>query len=200
MDASPPFVQVVALIIPSDIQAGLDAGRLVQWGGTIRNLEGHIVKHLDEVPLPQNGLANAQRAVAAILRDKRVVTVIVVTTVVGSAATVIAVRERRQAKRCVAALNASLIAYLEAARDARLEEAAIARLLADLDAAEAYSKQGNVAVATMLVELVMEYTGKLAAANSVELDDLDTPSAGEATVVDLRRHLEAQRGIFHGAA
>ncbi|MDH6681022.1 hypothetical protein M2284_005265 [Rhodococcus sp. LBL1] len=201
MDASPPFVQVVALIIPPDIQAGLAAGRLVQSSpGIIRNLQGHIVKHLDEVPLPQNGLANAQRAAAAILRDKRVVTVIVVTTVVGSAATVLAVRERRQAKRCVAALNASLIAYLEAARDARLEEATIDRLLADLDAAEAHSKHGNVAVATTLVELVMEYTGKLAEANSVELDDLDTPSAGEATVVDLRRHLEAQRGIFHGAA
>jgi hypothetical protein len=62
------------------------------------------------------------------------------------------------------------------------------------------AKRGNVAVAATLVELVMEYTSKLAEANSVELEDLDTPSAGEATVVDFRRHLEAQRRIFRRAA
>ncbi|MFE3756313.1 hypothetical protein ACFXO9_18595 [Nocardia tengchongensis] len=196
-----PLIQQVALIIPPDIQRGIDAGLLVRGAGTVRDLLGRIVTHLDEVPLPEMNPANAQRAAAAILRDKRVVIVIGVATVAGiagSAATVLAVRERRQAKKYVAALNASLIAYLEAARDVRLEEAIIVRVLANLDAAEAHSKHGNVAVAPLLVELVKGHTSKLAEANSVELDDLDTPSVGEATVVDLRRHLEAQLGIFRG--
>ncbi|CRK52158.1 conserved hypothetical protein [Rhodococcus sp. RD6.2] len=199
MAASPP-IQQVNLYLPPYIQAGIAAGLMKQTGGTVRNLQGQIVKLLEEASLAEKAPANAQRAAAAILRDKRVVTVLVVTTTIVGGATVLAVRDRRQAKRCVAELNASLIAYLEAARDARLDEVTIGRLLADLDAAEAHSKHGNVAVAATLVELVMEYTSKLAEANSVELEDLDTPSAGEATVVDFRRHLEAQRRIFRRAA
>ena len=94
------------------------------------------------------------------------------------------------------------MAYLRAARDGTLDEFTISRLITDLDAAEAFSTNGQVAVASELVALVMDYTHKLAEANSVDVSELQDglPAADGATVIDLRRHLEVQQRIFAGAA
>ena len=62
MAASLP-VQPVTFIIPPDIQAGIDAGQLVRWGGIVRDLQGRIFTHLKEVPLPKKDPANPFRTV-----------------------------------------------------------------------------------------------------------------------------------------
>ncbi len=41
----------VTLAIPAAIQAGLDSGSLVRWGGTIRDTTGLNVTYLDDAPL-----------------------------------------------------------------------------------------------------------------------------------------------------
>ena len=167
---------------------------------------GQIVTHLKEAPRPGKEPAAAQPA-AALLKDRRVVTVIVLGVIVLGTATggtiaFLAVKDRMQARKCVKNLNASLVAYLEAARDGNLDEGTISRLITDLDAAEEYSDNGQVAVASTLVDLVIDYTSKLAEANSVDLDELqeEGQAAEKGTVVDLRRHLEVQRKIFTEAA
>lgn len=200
---SVPYVpiQPVAFFIPPDIQLGLDAGKLVRYGGVIRNQLGHIVTHLKEVPIPSKDPAMAQRVVS-LLKDRRVVTVIVLGTATGGAAAALAIKSQVRARKCAKGLNTSLVAYLKAARDGTLDEVTISRLITDLDAAEAFATNGRVAVASELVALVMDYTDKLAEANSVDVSELQegaTASEG-ATVIDLRRHLEAQRKIFAGAA
>ena len=58
-------IQPVAFLIPPDIQLGLDAGKLVRYGGIIRNQLGHIVTHLKEVPIPSKEPAIAQRVAQA---------------------------------------------------------------------------------------------------------------------------------------
>lgn len=200
---SVPYVpiQPVAFFIPPDIQLGLDAGKLVRYGGIVRNQLGHIVTHLKEVPVPSKDPAMAQRVVS-LLKDRRVVTVIVLGTATGGVAAALAIRTQVQARKCARTLNDSLVAYLKAARDGTLDEATVSRLITDLDAAESFSTNGQVAVASELVALVMDYTGKLAEANSVDVGELQeaTPAPDDATVIDLRRHLEVQRRIFAGAA
>ena len=194
-------IQPVNFLIPPDIQLGLDAGKLVRYGGVVRNQLGHIVTHLKEVPVPRKEPAMAQRVVS-LLKDRRVVTVIVLGTATGGAFAALAVKNQVQARKCAKNLNVSLVAYLKAARDGTLDEGAISRLISDLDAAEAYSTNGQVAVASELVDLVMDYTDKLAEANSVDVSELqaETPAPDGGTVVDLRHHLEVQRRIFTGAA
>lgn len=194
-------MQPVNFLIPPDIQLGLDAGKLVRHGGVVRNELGHIVTHLKEVHLPSKKPAAAQRA-AAPLKDRRVVTVIVLGTAIGGTIAFLAVKDRMQARKCVKNLNSSLVAYLEAVRDGNLDEGTISRLITDLDAAEEYSNNGQVAVASALVDLVIDYTSKLAEANSVDLDELqeEGQAAEKGAVVDLRRHLEVQRKIFTEAA
>ena len=198
-----PFapIQPVNFIIPPDIQLGLDAGKLVRYGGVVRNQLGHIHTHLKEVPVPGKEPAVAQR-VLSLLRDRRVVTVIVLGAATGGTVAVFAVKNQMQARKCAKNLNASLVGYLKGARDGSLDEAQISRLIADLDAAEAYSTNGQVAVACELVDLVIDYTTKLAEANSVDLSEFEAeaPEPDGSTVVDLRRHLNAQRRIFIDAA
>jgi hypothetical protein len=201
-------IHPVNFFIPPDIQLGLDAGTLVRYGGVVRNDLGQIVTHLKEVDLPGKEPAGAQRA-AALLKDRRVVIVIVLGTAIGGTIAFLAVKDRVQARKnrvqarkCIKDLNASLVAYFEAARDGSLDEGTISRLITDLDAAEEYSNNGLVAVASALADLVIDYTSKLAEANSVDLDELqeEGQAAEKGAVVDLRRHLEVQRKIFIEAA
>lgn len=167
----------------------------------VRNPLGQIVRHLKEASRPGEEPAAAQPA-AALLKDRRVVTVIVLGAATGVTIAFLAVKDRLQARKGVKNLNASLVAYLEAARDGNLDEGTISRLITDLDATEEYSNHGQAAVASALVDLVIDYTSKLAEANSVDLDELqdEGQAAEKGIVVDLRRYLEVQRKIFTEAA
>ncbi|MEV0068005.1 MULTISPECIES: hypothetical protein [unclassified Amycolatopsis] len=96
----------------------------------------------------------------------------------------------------------------EAVRNQSLDAEIIDRLIADLDAAKAYSESGNITVDfsaeqyETLVQVVIDYTRQLAQANSIDLDESpeSTPTSADAPVVDLRRSLEVQRRIFNDAA
>jgi UPF0288 family protein (methanogenesis marker protein 3) len=101
-----------------------------------------------------------------------------------------------------------LRAYLEAVRKGRLDAGIVGQLISDLDAVKAHSNSDSITVdfspeqSETLVNLVVDYTRKLAEANSVELNELQeqTPDSENDAVVYLRRHLEVQRQIFTGAA
>ncbi|MFK4690732.1 hypothetical protein [Streptomyces pristinaespiralis] len=200
--------------IPPEIEAGLLGGDLIKHGGIVRNQMGQIVKHLKEVPLPLSNEKAAAR-VAGILKNSRVlIPTAVVGTLVAGAVVIVAAKKRRQSRKpqvleCVQSINASLAAYVEAVHEGRLELDIIDRLIADLDSVKAYSgEDGSITLdfstkhAEMLVNIVVDYTRRLAEANSVNLDELQgvTPASENDAVVDLRRHLEVQRKIFTEAA
>jgi hypothetical protein len=112
---------------------------------------------------------------------------------------------QRDAPEGVVSLNASLRAYLDAARVGGLDEAVISKVISDLDAVRAYANGASDAVGfsaelwETLVSLVVDHTQRLAAAYSVEIDEpLTTPD--DNTVVEMRRHLEAQWRILAQAA
>ncbi|MFC9688305.1 hypothetical protein ACFTSF_07160 [Kribbella sp. NPDC056951] len=193
-------IQPVSFLIPPDIQLGLDAGTMVRYGGVIRRASGgQIVEHLREVPFTRTASAAARRA-AATLTDRRVITVIGAAAAAGGALLVIAVKGRIEARTRAKALDVSLLAYLEAVRAGTLDEGTISRLISDLDAVATHSSNRQVALTEAVVDLVADYTRKLAAANSIDLGELDDPALDAGSATDLGHHLEIQRRIFTIAA
>lgn len=206
--------QPTSFYIPPEIEAGLLRGDLIRYGGIVRNQMGQIVKHLKEVPLPVSN-EKALARVSGMLKNPRIlIPAAIVTTVAAGAAVIVAAKKRKQAGNpevpgCVQSYNASLAAYVEAVHEGRLELGIIDRLIAELDAVKAYSvEDGSITLdfstkhAEMLVNIVVDYTRKLAEANSIDLNELQgvAPASENDDVVDLRSHLEVQRKIFTEAA
>lgn len=200
-------IQPVNFYIPPEIQAGLASGELIRYGGVVRDGAGQLVKHLKEVPLSESGRDAAQRF-AASLKNPWVVVGVGLGAVAITSITTFAVRKRTAAKRLVAQYNTSFGKYLEGVRDGTLDANIIDQLISNLDAVKASSDMGTITVgfsteqSETLVNLVAEYTAKLAAANSVDLDLLgaNEASSGGGAVTNLRSHLEAQKQIFKRAA
>ena len=196
--------------IAPKIQEGLLRGDLIQYGGVIRNRQGHIVKHLDEV-LPA-GDEKAAARVAAMLKNPRVFVPTLAAGAAVVAGTSYAARRRKLAvvPECVERYNTSLGAYLEAVQEGRLDAGIIDHLISDLDAVVAYSDENgnNISLdfsteqAAILVKIVIDSTKQLAKANSIDLSELheEAPASEGGAVVDLRRHLEVQKQIFTDAA
>jgi hypothetical protein len=199
--------------ISPDIEEGLNSGDLIRYGGVVRDRMGNIVKHLKEIPSPANSQDTVRRAAASAKRSRGIITTVTLSAVAIGLIAIVATRKQDETGKpevpeCVENYNRSWRAYLEAVRDGNLDASIIDRLISDLDAVKVYSNNGSVAVdfstehSETLVNLVIDYTGKLAAANSVELNEFQGQvlASENDAVVDLRRHLEVQRQIFTGAA
>lgn len=108
---------------------------------------------------------------------------------------------------CVINFRTSLEAYVNAGRDGALDADCVGQLVADLEAVQTYSEEGNAVFFTLdeltpFFEMVTAHTPALAEAYSVELDDLEEfeEGVGAANVLQLRRHLETQKRILADAA
>jgi hypothetical protein len=201
-------IDQVYLYIPPEIQARIATGELFRIGSVVRDAAtGQVFKHLDEVAGPVKN--QAKRAVASLRSGLRNPWAIVGVTaagvaVVGGAALIAARKRKRAIPDCLKNFNASLRAYLEAAREGQLDVGVVSQLISDLDAVQAYSVDGVITVDLSvepwktLINLVGDYTRKLAEANSIEPDEVlgDAADSENDSVVDLRRYLEAQRKIF----
>lgn len=199
--------------IPPDIEAGLNSGELIRYGGVVRDRMGSIVKHLKEVPGPANSQETVGRVAASVKRPWVIITATALSAVAVGVTAIIAARKREgtgkpEVAECVENYIVSLRAYLEAVREGSLDVGIIGQLISDLDAVKAYSNNGSITVdfsteqSETLANLVVDYTRKLAEANSVELNELQGQASASENdaVVDLRRHLEVQRQIFTGPA
>jgi hypothetical protein len=211
------------LLIPPAIEVGLISGALFRNGSVVRVADtGRIFKLLDEIPnsVGQERGAQAVAQLAKKLKDPRVV---VAALVVGTVAVVgITVWKKRdhevaEAKvddtpavpECVHRYNASLAAYIEAIRDARLSLELLDRVLADLDAVKDYEDpDGGIVLdfstehAAALLNIVADFTRQLAEANDIDLAEApqDSPGSEPSVINSLRRYLEVQRRIFTDAA
>lgn len=201
--------------IPPAIQAGLESGDLFKNGSVVRNQLGRIVKLLDEIPMPSSEDQKAVARGAHLLRNPRILvpTLVVGTVAAGTAAVVVARNWWQRAAasevpECVESYNASLATYLEAVQEGRLDANIIDRLLSDLDAVSNYSDQDGKTItldlsskhAATLVRIVIDSTRQLADENSIEVPELQQSTPEAASVVDLRRYLEAQKKIFTDVA
>jgi len=210
-------VMQVTYDVPIAIAKGLVTGELNMLGtAAVRNGTG-IFAHVKEISRTVGDGENAIGAsIAKSLKDPKVVViglgVVALVAVGGGVAGWVAGRKLQDAKpevpECVARYNASLGAYLKAIGTGSLDVDIIVRLISDLDAVKEDSESGKVALefsveeSEALVNLVADYTSKLAEANWVELSVLEatTAESADSPVIDLRRYLEAQRQIFDKSA
>lgn len=183
-------------LIPPEIQAGLAVGDLIQYGGIVRNPAGQIVKHLKGIDLPVNN-ETAAAAALKVFKDPKIAAgaVVVAIAAVGTGVVRAKRKRRRVAPECVANYNTSLATYLDAVREGQLDAGIIGNLLVALDALEAYSDEGgSIALdfstdhAAQLVRLVMDSTKQIAEDNSLEVDEMKKPAAGD-NVFHLRHYL-----------
>lgn len=204
-----------ALDIPDDVFARLVTGEYVRDGGVVRDLAGRLVKLLDDASPGADSQEAARATIAkALTRPKSIAMGLGVVAVAATAGGVafVAARRKKAAETelptCVQTYNASLTAYLEAARNGNLDAGIIDRLIADLDAVMEESDSGKITIdfspaqSETLVGIVADHTRNLAEANQLELSDLQqhAPDSESGTIIDLRRYLEIQGRIFDGAA
>lgn len=212
------------LVIPPAIEARILSGELLRVGSVVRvAATGRIFKLLDEIPTPIGG-DRAGQAVAQLTRKLKDPRVLVPVLLVGTVVVVglakwqkrdpdlVAADEATDAPavpECVERYNASLAAYIEAIRGARLSLELLDQVLADLDAVKGYADpDGGIVLdfstehAAALLSIVADYTRQLAEANDINLAEplQDAPGSAPSEIDSLRRYLEVQKRIFTDAA
>jgi len=199
-------IKQIAYYVPPEIEAGLIKGIYKQFGGVIRNKKtGAIVKHLDEVPIKKDN------ALIGAVKNHPVATVTIGAVIAGgTAATAYAVKkkkekeERKNTPLCVIKFEKSLKKYLKAVRKGELDENMIDRLMADLDAMKDSDEVTQISLdlstkdLKQLVNMIYDYTKKLAKANDVKLDKFKKTSPDYVDY--LHSYLEVQKQIFHEVA
>ncbi|WP_431801177.1 hypothetical protein [Microbacterium sp. bgisy203] len=200
----------VAYEIPDDILAGLLSGEYMRFGSVVRD-GTKIIMHLKEVAPPIKELGpegGATLAIGAALKNPKVLIGLGTATViaVGSVAIWAVAKSKKPAEPEVPAsvveYNEALAAYLGAIQEGTLTAAVLDRLIAALDAIKDDSVEGGIRVefsveqSAALVDLAVDFTKRLADANSVRLDDWQLSIVPESNpIIDLRQWLELQKRI-----
>jgi hypothetical protein len=104
--------------ISPDIEAGLNSGDLIRYGGVVRDRMGNIVKHLKEVPGPANSQDTVGRVAASVKWPWVIITATALSAVAVGVTAIIAARKREETGKpevpeCVENYDVSLRAYLE---------------------------------------------------------------------------------------
>lgn len=203
-------IQQFAYDIPNDIAIGIMKGMYKRFGGVVRDAKtGAIVKHLKEVDLPVE--KKAGNAVIQAVKQHPVAAVgIGVAVAAGTALTTYAVKKKKEKEykkntpECVIKFEKSLKEYLKAVRKGTLDEKTIDKLMADLEAikeveaAENISLELSTAELKQLVNLIYDYTRKLAKVNDVKLKRFKQTSPN--SIDNLHAYLELQKRIFQEVA
>jgi hypothetical protein len=204
----------VPLEIPDDVYARLLSGDYVRMGGVVRDHGGQLVKLLNDAVPIDDAQEAAKASIGKVLGNRTVVGVAIGVVAIAATAGGAVYRAKRKTKAdqfvvptCVEHYSDSLAAYLEAARDGRLDATIIGRLIADLDAIRAEFDIGTTGMefspeqSGTLVEMVADHTRALAQANDRELGSIPGPMGPQgATIIELRPYLEAQQDLFNQAA
>lgn len=202
------------LEVPAKIAAGIASGIFRRDGGVVRWADsGRIYAFLKDAAPSDEASQQAMGRAAALLKSRGTLVIGAVAATTAAAAGAYTYLKKRRAGEAdvpetFASLNASLRAYLDAAESGALDATIISKLITDLDAVTEQQVAGGVPsdfsseLWESLVALIIDHTQKLAEAFGVDLSDLDesAPVEGNATVIDLRRHLETQRRIVDSAA
>ena len=209
-----PVIQV-PMEISETTYAGLLAGVYERTGGVVRN-HGKIVEHLKDALISEQDYGAGELRIAEVLKKNKYIAIgLGVVTVVVGGILFYAIKSRKNKKsakikmpKCVVDFNNSLFAYLEAVREGNLDMDAITGLISDLDEIKKNQDSGNINIdfsteqLNTLINLIFDYTRKLAEANSVKLSGLEQPVSVSADniIVNLQHYLKVQKQIFEKVA
>lgn len=201
-------IQQIAYDIPSDLALGIVKGTYKRFGGVVRDSStGAIVKHLKEAEIPKKG----GRAILKVIKRHPIAAIgIGATVTIGSAATSYVVKKKKEKRdksntpECVLNFEKSLKKYLKAVRKGTLDERTIDKLMDDLnqigesDGGEQISLDFSTKELGSLVNMIYDYTRKLAKANSVKLKRYKLKKSN--SIINLYDCLEMQKKIFEEVA
>ena len=208
-----------AFEIPLDIAERLATGELIRYGGVIRDAAGRLVTHLKEVQLPTSNEQTIMSKIANALttsKGKAAVAIGLGVVVVGGVAFWVVGKKIKKKQlavlemaKSIESYNASLCAYLDAIRNRSVDINIIDNLISDLDNIRVNGENGKISIVfspeqlDTLVNLVFDYTKKLAEANSYSLlEEIKKPSPASTdnAITGLRHYLEVQKRIFEKTA
>ena len=205
-------IQQFAYDIPNDIAIGIMKGVYKRFGGVVRDANtGVIVKHLKEIELPVPAEKKPGGVIIQAVKQHPVVAVgVSLAVAAGTALTTYVVKKKKEneykknSPECVINFEKTLKTYLKAVRKGTLDEIIIDKLMADLeviketDAEETISVELSTAELKQLVNLIYDYTRKLAKVNDIKLERFKQHSPN--SLDNLHAYLEVQKRIFQEAA
>lgn len=161
----------IAFEIPLEIQAGIDAGALLRFGGIIRDRAGHIVKHLEEVSILEADNSAGESTIVLIIG----------TAIAAIAAGVIYVvvknkkNKEERIPKCVADFNESFAEYVDSIKMGAVSEEKIDKVMTVLEEIKRNQEKETITITfsaeniSLLLGMVRDYTMKFAEANSFEI-------------------------------
>lgn len=202
-------IKQVAYDIPPSLAIGIMSGAYKRFGGIIRNAKtGEIVKHLKEVEVPSK---KAGSAVMKAIKSHPVTAIGIGLVATATTATITYVVKKKKEKedkanapKCILKFDNSLKKYLKAVRKGELNEKAIDNLMKSLDGitndenGEIIALELSKTELKQLVNMIYNYTKKLAKNNTVKLDNFKQSSPN--SIVNLHKYLEVQKQIFKEVA
>lgn len=198
----------IAFEIPPEIQAGIDAGALLRFGGVVRDRAGHIVKHLEEVSMPEADNSAGENTVVQFAKKNKYF--IIGTAIAAIAAGVIYVvvknkkNKEERIPKCVADFNESFAEYVDSIKMGTVSEKKIDKVMIALEEIKRNQEKETITITfsveniSLLLGMVRDYTMKFAEANSFETLEEDIKEYDE--IDGLQHYLKIQKQIFEKCA
>lgn len=198
----------IAFEIPPEIQAGIDAGALLRFGGVVRDRAGHIVKHLKEVSIPEVDNSAGENTVVQFAKKNKYF--IIGTAIAAIAAGVIYVvvknkkNKEERIPKCVADFNESFAEYVDSIKMGAVSEKKIDKVMIALEEIKRNQEKETITITfsveniSLLLGMVRDYTVKFAEANSFEIQEEDIKEYDE--IDGLQHYLKIQKQIFEKCA
>ena len=198
----------IAFEIPPEIQVGIDAGALLRFGGVVRDRAGHIVKHLEEVSMPEADNSAGENTVVQFAKKNKYF--IIGTAIAAIAAGVIYVvvknkkNKEERIPKCVADFNESFAEYVDSIKMGAVSEKKIDKVMIALEEIKRNQEKETITITfsveniSLLLGMVRDYTMKFAEANSFEIQEEDIKEYDE--IDGLQHYLKIQKQIFEKCA
>ncbi|MDO4850201.1 MAG: hypothetical protein Q4B45_10595 [Coriobacteriia bacterium] len=211
------MIQQVAFEVPTDIALKLAAGEYVQYGGVVRDLGGHIVKHLKPANIQEGANAAQKIAAQAVNLAKQNKKVAIGALAVAGVATVGGAiyagvthfqhkQEQEAHKARIDAFNEALSEYVKALGEENLTVENIDALEGAMSALDAGEEGFTVEIEgeqfKNLVNSIRKYTDRLSKANGGKASNVifNLFEKKPNDMAGLRECLATQREILAQAA
>lgn len=208
-------IEQVTLYIPDNIKQGLDNGILVRSGGVVRDLNGKIVTHLKESNVDVEEVKKGFKAVGENIvgfasKHKNILIgagVLAVITIVGAATAYIVNKDKSNDEistiDLAEELNVALCEYLNSIREKTVNSNIIENVLSVLEKIQKEQNNENIEITfsvdsfTSLMDLIKDYTEKIALANSFKISNFQCE---DTNIQQLKHFLSIQKQVFDNCA
>jgi len=198
----------IAFEIPPEIQAGIDAGALLRFGGVVRDRAGHIVKHLEEVSMPEADNSAGENTVVQFAKKNKYFIIGIAIAAIAAGVIYVVVKNKKNKEeripKCVADFNESFAEYVDSIKMGAVSEKKIDKVMIALEEIKRNQEKETITITfsveniSLLLGMVRDYTMKFAEANSFETLEEDIKEYDE--IDGLQHYLKIQKQIFEKCA